>query len=275
MAETWIVTQGAALERTVTLRRTDRTVITGTYTGGEVLALVIGYGDDRAPLAAPLSSATWSNATNGLVTVALSQTDTAAWPAGLFRGELHLTSAGRIVVAHRWTLDVLPAAGTATAAPSYCTWDDLLAVAPWLKGLVADDPTMQSDLAEQRGRARTWFEGIIHAHDRPASAFDATAFPLVSGGVSLARNPALVQQLVDDLLIVTPDVRRANALYAVAETLAPLVGKREASTYQELADQFRRQASDLAGALVVELDTNADGYADVVIDLGTLPGRRG
>jgi hypothetical protein len=129
---------------------------------------------------------------------------------------------------------------------------------------------MQSDLAEQRNEAREWWDSLLQRHSpKKSGSFD----PNFRAG--LGRNPWLQDQLDADHLIVTRQIRRANALYAISLLLDCQVGSRDKTSYQVLAHQYRAAADDMAKTITAEIDTNDDAQGDVVIDMSQVPLLRG
>lgn len=214
----------------------------------------------------------------------------AAWDAGAGQFQLRLPSATtatlapslyRLVLSARLLTDaesvrrpigfvrVLPAPGTTTAPLKvYCTLDDCLQYAPWLLDLVTSDPSMQSDLAEQRARARAWLDDVILAADRPAAAYGAASpsdpsfSPRWGMGAfgDTGPNPWLRAQLNDDKLIVRPLTREITARKAISLLSEPQTGAAcggGATPYQLLAQKYEAVANALVAGYVAEINTTS------------------
>jgi hypothetical protein len=126
--------------------------------------------------------------------------------------------------------------------------------------LELQDANDQAGFAEQRAEARQWFEDVLHACDT-SSRRTLSSSPLLWTRVGTlgtrGRNPWLVEQLAADKLIVTRPIREAVACYALSLILV---------SRPELAGPYRMRANELAKTVVAEIDTNADGVGDYVID---------
>lgn len=160
MAEQYRVDIGQRLQIDVQLRYATRPFaeVSGVYAGTETLGLVVWQGDDQTPATLTTSAATWVSGPNGQVLVTLTSADTANLTVGLWRLRVTITTGGEVVPAYEAILDVRPVSGSASPVATYCTFDDVLKVAPWVRRLVLDDQAMQGTLAEHRGLARQWLD---------------------------------------------------------------------------------------------------------------------
>ena len=165
---------------------------------------------------------------------------------------------------YAFTLEIEPFAGTDVVPPTYGPYADLLTYGrSWVRQLSSDDD--QSGFAAQRGRARTWLEDIIHAHDRGQ---------FWGGGV--VRSRWLEEQLAAGAMIVDDQVREAVAKKALAYICEGQIGLGdERGQYARLARMYHGQADYLASCLTIGLDSDGDGLADTAIDLGWIDARRG
>lgn len=162
--ETWTVGIGRTITRKVTLRYAKDTAdaskrgkpITGVYTGAETLSLSLWTGDAIAPIGLSGSLASWLSATDGTFTVKLDDTDTADLVAGVYRLEVTLTTGDEPYTCFEALVRVRATAGAGVALATYCTFDEVVTFAPWIADLITQNPSIQSDLGEQRGAARRW-----------------------------------------------------------------------------------------------------------------------
>lgn len=124
-----------------------------------------------------------------------------------------------------------------------------------------------SQVAEQLHRARTWLEDLAHAHYRVSSMVMVVGAQAFGPRRSGARSTWLQDQLDNDTLIVTDQIREAVAKKAMAYICEGQVGLGDqASQYARLGRMYHSQADQIATCLVLSLDTNRDGWPDVTID---------
>lgn len=249
------IRQGDAAAWTVTLRGSDGLPLTGVYAGTETLAARVWPGDDQAVSFTP--AAAWLSASDGTVDLSVTGAQTAGVSPGEYRLQVRITDGGSTYSAFEATLAIAAAPGAGTAPAVYCTLDDLHRYGRHAL-LELQDQNDQAGWAEQRAEARQWFEDVLHACDRGANETG------LGWGVrsrvrarERGRNPWLVTQLAADLLIVTRPIREAVACYALSLILV---------SRPELAGPYRMRANELAKTIVAEIDTNADGVGDYVID---------
>jgi hypothetical protein len=278
--ERWKVRQGRTIRKRITLRyKADAPdgsyfhddPILNVYDGSETLALEIYTGDVEAPASLPNSFVEWIDppaaTLRAVITCPVDLTPT------VYRPIITLSDVGETYDAFECYLEVLGAPTVATEPlPTYCSYQDCANVCPWIADLIASNPGMQSDLAEQRNEAREWWDSLLQRHSpRSSGLFD----PNIGAGYGLGRNSWLQDELDANHLIVTRPIRRANALYAISLLLECQVGSRDKTSYQVLAHQYRAAADDRAKMIAAEIDTNDDGAGDVVIDMSQVPLLRG
>jgi hypothetical protein len=166
MAENWDLIQGTADSLTIQVANGSGLPVTGVYTGSDALSVEIWTGDDQAPLTLSGTAASWSDASNGLILLSISQTDTSAMSPGIYRVRVYVTKSSVKQAVYECTFDVHPHAGTASTPATYCTYDDMQRLAPWIRRLVSTDPAMLSSLAEYRTQARKWIDRQIMSRVR-------------------------------------------------------------------------------------------------------------
>lgn len=242
----------------ITLARGDDVAL--TYTGAETLTAQIWAGDDQEVLLTP--TVAWVDAP--------SQIQVTIDATTLGEGDYQLRVRDNADADIAWhQLRVLPAPGTGEAPTTYCSFDDLLVYAPWLKNLAGESD--QTGFIEQRHLARVWLDQVIQRHCRPGRNWISLGPGTVwLGGSSAAGASTWLQDLLDDDgLLISASLREAAAKYAISQVLAAQVSGQEGTkTYQGLAVQFRGEAHAALSVATAEIDTDGDGAADIVIDLG-------
>jgi hypothetical protein len=276
MAEIWRIPQGHTLEKDITLQaEATGDAVTG-YTGAETLTLKIWPGGEHPARTVSGSTGLAWVTPPSLIRATIHYTDTATWDPGPVRLAGTLTSGGRPVPIFLEPVLLLidAAPGAVVADATYTTWPDLLRVAPWIFGLINDDPTLSADLAEYQRRARTTIDDEIVASNIESrrnrggeSLLDRT------WGGSLASDDWLRTILDDDGLIITGSqgekVREIAARLAVAYACESQIGQDQGKTsYQEIATEYAKRARAMMAGMVALIDTNADGNPDLRILLG-------
>jgi hypothetical protein len=223
-------------------------------------------GDDQAVLLEP--AAAWTDAPACKVRISVVDADTADVEPGVYRCQVVAELAGRAVPIAEAAFVVLAAPGTAVAPKVYCTAGDLHRECTWI-GQFLNVGEDQAGFAEQRAEAREWFDDLILA-GRPSTGY-SQRFPgvLTWGRGGLLADPWLTAILAGGGLMLTgPRGRkavRANAYYALSRILGTMIGPGD-----KLAAQGRLYAVRAANAvksMVVELDADGDGVADLAVPL--------
>jgi len=255
-------------------RRQDGTAY-DDMTSSAVVTANVWAGDDRAALLTITGDAT--DAATGYFAVAFDSADTADVPEGTYRYEVLAAEGGKTVTIFDGRIRFTATAGSATAQPTYCTYEDMLRLAPWLDDL-ADPDEDQIGFAEQRAEARKWLDNLAQKHYRANAVIanrQTSLDHLLGYGYTRGElDTALKGWLDDDRLILDDDVIRAVAHYAVAEVLRSKLtpGTVGSGTgYSQFAAYHAAQARGKAATLVLRIDTTetADGEPDVYIQLGT------
>jgi hypothetical protein len=267
--QNYSVSQGAALTigdatYPVVLNDAFGNALAG-YDGSETLYAILWPGGTQAPSCS--IDAVWITPADATVSIPITAADTAALPPGRYQGILRVQPTGQDPMdAYSFALDVLAAAGSASAPTTYTTFDDLLKYGrSWLRQLQTDDD--QAGFAEQQGRARSWIEDLAHAHFRVAAMTMVIGSQAFGPRRSGARSTWLQDQLDANYLMVTDQVREAAAKKALALICEGQVGIQEsAEAYARLARMYHSQADYLGTCLTLSLDTDGDGFPDVNID---------
>lgn len=268
-----VIGSDAAWQLTIT--DDDENPIT-TYDPSAVLAASCWPGDDQANLFSP--TLTWIDATQGTIKLSVSAAQTASLLPAVYNLQISITANG-LTAKKNLTggLTLLPTPGSASALKVYCTYQDMQRV---FRGLdeFQDGDLDQTGFAEQRAMARQWFDDLLYRHYRGATGGLTPHQRVLQnwGGTwrSARRSPFLQQHLdADHLLLANPSgqpnrIPRCCATYAVALVLRDQTGSHGDTSYQVMAARYANIANGLALGIAAEIDTNADGIAEIVVDLG-------
>lgn len=257
----------AEIKQTVTLAQgADRTWLSTIsdedgpieeYTRGNPLTAELSRGDNQPVLATP--AVVWTTPPGFRLTV--TRANTAALEAGIYQLRGFVGEPGGV---RKLFLDVrlriFAGPGTEEEGRSYCTADQIATYFSGLDDLIGDGD--ETGFAEQRADASSWIDDILLAH--------------WNGDPSWLRD-----KLDAGGLVVTPKVVRIAALKAISIVLGDQLADAQAvaagrqSARQQAGIGFARQASSLVRMLVAEIDTNADGRADILVDCSTIRTRYG
>jgi hypothetical protein len=171
-----------------------------------------------------------------------------------------------------------PTITVGTTAPLvYCTLRDMQKECSWIQQYM-DQGEDEAGFLEQRGEARTWFDGLILSSWPGARVtYIQDGWPSNYGQFTLIANPWLVAGLNAGYLMTSSQRGRqcviANALYAIALVLRSQMGP--TSGIEKYAGYFMRRAQAAAVMCIAELDINGDGLADIAVPLSMTNTRRG
>lgn len=255
-----------------TIRNRAQQAIIGVFTEDDVLSASVWRGDDQATLITP--TVEWVDPDQGVVVLTITESMISGISPGTYRLQAFVTPQSDDHP--RCFLDGAirfePTAGTAVPLPVYATSDDMEIYCPQvmkLQDLLVD----QANFAQQRHRARTWFDRYVLDHYNPQPGRsrrlindagddfgpnDRLAPPPT--GVSVPTKAELVQYLADDKLILTDDIRAVNAHHA-----ASLVYLAQPGEYGDKGGMHQSMASAARYRAVVEIDTNGLGTENIRI----------
>ncbi len=262
--DNYSLSQGSALALTLTLRDASGNPVVG-WQGNETLATVVWPGGTHPASFAPATA--WIAPAAATVSIAIAAEDTANLDPGRYQLRTTLTPPGGDPVdCYGCTLDVLAAAGVTPPDTTYCDYADLLKYGrTWLRQLQTDDD--EAGFSEQRHRARTWIEDLAHAHFRVAAMTMVIGSQAFGPRRSGARSTWLQDQLDANYLMITDQIREAAAKKALAYICEGQVGLGEqAGQYGRLGAMYHSQANYLGACLILALDTNGDGFPEIIID---------
>lgn len=240
----------------------------------DALSAKVWPGDDRATVLSP--TAVWVDAASCVARVLVDGGQTTAVAPGSYRLLVLASRDGRSVAIAEAEFVVLPAPGSAAERPSYCTAEDLLNECGWIDQ-VADLGADQTGFAEQRADAREWFDGLLLAAYQGGGQSQAFEGVPTWGRSSLLSDPWLAGILAaGGLVLAGPRGRKAvkaNVYHALAQVFRTKLAPGD--KYAIYGDLYARKASKEAKTLIAEVDTNADGVADLALPLCVSNTRRG
>jgi hypothetical protein len=248
------------------------------YASSDTFVGKISRGQDQASLFSPTiawytAEGTQTGYEQGDVLMYISPAQSATLEAGgTYSGEVWHTQAGKCV--GRFTLTVQPSAGLATQAiATYCTYQDMLLHAAWVKMCQRPD-TDQEGFYSQRLEARNWMDGLILASYRgggvipfgdPGFSADQWSGGWGEGGSFTSR--WLRDWLAQDRLLLRPEVIRACAFKAISVVGLSQVGG--GNSFAAMGTVFASRADAEALMLTAELDlsTPMAGLAGMAVRL--------
>jgi hypothetical protein len=252
-----------------TLRTRANAAVT-TYTSEATRECVATVGDDREPVAT--FTATWDDAPTGKLFLELPPEETEDLTPGTYRVLLSITASGNTVAEYIGWLSVEPAPGDGEAAETLCSIDDVRRECRWIDQVISKNAHMQSDLAEQRGRAWTRLKDAIVAAYRPKRVGRYADWINTGGGIR--GDSEWMREQLDAGLLLTSGSRgdrpkQITALWTIAETLRgtadDLRGDKQPYSYAAVCEL---RASQLLAGYVAELDLNDDDEPDLWVPLG-------
>lgn len=242
-----------------------------TYTGSATFTAYFYRGDDQASIFTPTCA--WTDAAAGKFSVTLPAASTTGLAEGTYRLDVFITEDGIKSHAVRASVEVLATAGSGTAPTTYCTYENMLQYAPWLRDMV-DTAEDQAGFAEQRGQARKWLEDLAHKHYRGQRYFVTGGYwtlPNTWAQTRLSgRDETLKGWLDSNLLILNPDVVEACAKMAIYYVLQGRMGPSQSSTgnqYAAYAAWFAAEAKTIVSTMTLEIDDANNGTTGTRIDL--------
>ena len=276
----WRVAQGSTVSYIATINDANGNPV--PYIGNETLAGQVWPGGLEAVVWSPALS--WYSAGAGQVLVPIAGTQTAALAPSLYRFKIIVTDGGGSHDAFESQLEVLYSPGSVGAPPTYTSIDDLYTYADWILDLQASASQNVAGFLKQQGRARSWLDDMLVSRWKWNSYAPTPGTPGY-GSYSLygGRDPFPSKWLRDQLatwpgppttnpgigLIVRDQTKEIVAKKAISLICASQIGRESDRDYRKLARYFAREAEELAKVTRCEIDLNNDGYADLVIDLGS------
>lgn len=263
MAETTLIlTKGIRAEFQLALLDESGTPV-AAFTGSDTLTVQIWGGGDGAALATP--TATWISAPAGTILLVFTAANLSALEVQPYPVRVTVTSGASTYLAWQGWIDVKPAPASGTEPTTYSTFRDMLDYSgEWLKRLAMG--STYSGFARERHRARSTLDDWILAHpirdNRGRWALDVYS----SQGPGPGPDPTIKGYLDDDYLIVTDKVREICSRLAIAFVCAD----QNDDEYRSRAAAQYRHAVSLALGYVAQIDTDADGIAEIQIPLGTI-----
>jgi hypothetical protein len=153
---------------------------------------------------------------------------------------------------------------------TYCTYADMLARGGWVAGQQALSID-QEGFYNQRLLARNWMDWIITQNWDGGQVstmgdLSQSAFWFGGGGYrSIGPDPYIINALAADQLIIRPRVVEACAHYALAEVGLAQLGSND--RIFSIGQYHQVKAERALSGITAEIDTNADGQAEMFINL--------
>lgn len=281
--ETLEARQGADVAYRIQLRGEDGLPLAGVYAGTEPLSVRVWAGGEQAALPLASTAASWADATDGTITLAIGRADTAAIDPGLYWLLVRIADGADTVDAYEARLLVEPEPGTDGPLPSYCTMDDVRVLAPWIDQLVSDSPLLHADLGAQRRQAREDIDDLVLRRARtilddqrlrhapiawvaplvPADGVDAGPGwgPSIYPDTSLqAQLEAIRAHLAADRLVRDGRLVQAAAQLTIACVCAPQLGDGPGETpFQVIARRFEAAARGQLRGWIARIDPTGTG----------------
>ena len=269
---TWEVPAGDGGSFNVTAMSNGAAMV-GIFAGSETLAASVNEGSTTAAIAGVLTCS-WKDATNGIVKVVVNGSATSGLAPGYYKVKLEVTYSGAVLPFYYGWLRILPVPGSTPEPPTYISLQQLQDYAgDWL-------PTFQqgseeTNFLKQRARARSWLDEIIVSRSRVfALRFDLTyalyyaSFPF---GPVECPDQVITTYLANNDLIVRDRTIEINAYKSLAYICEKRISfDEDGEAYRRRGAWYHAKASQALRGYRCEIDTNADGTADIAFNLGVI-----
>jgi hypothetical protein len=251
------------------------TSLAGLFTGSETFAARLWLGDDSsvsAPLTAEWAEDSPGALANPIVKLTVARADIEDLEPGVYFVEVILDpdSHDIAVLPDGSTLELVDATSAATDVAVIPSLDDIRTFVPWAEQIVRKHPDLDANLIDFRLTATDWVIGTVRSRavaawsppvDSPAwyswivPRLDAAYWG--SGGTT--PDSTMDERLADldaaieaGGIVVSPEIRRAAAMYAAAEALNGILpdGK---SPYPALTSNLKRRATAILGATTIRV----------------------
>lgn len=268
------ITTPLGLDKTEPFQLRDQNdVIVTTYLGTEPLSAQVWRGGDQPVLFSP--TVRWEDVTKGLILVTFLGSATAGLEPGQYQVRI-LVNNGPIPDS---LLELTPSPGNAPPLKAYCTVGDMYDYFSDLGEIL--DPKDQTGFGRQRAKARAWTDRVIQCNRRNTTSYYQAGLggPCLYGMWGTTWNgqqadPILQRYLDENFLELTSQVVEMNARMSLAYSCEGEIGPGDKLTqWQMLAARNRAEAEALACKLVAQIDTNGDGYAEIMINCGMATNR--
>jgi hypothetical protein len=263
MAET-VLSMVKGTRRDFQLTMLDESGAVAAFLGTEALAAQIWGGGTTAPLATP--AVTWISAPAGTIRLSITAADQASLEDQPYPIRVYLTAAsGDVVQIWAGWVAFTPTPGASAVVPVYGTYRDMADhFGPGLDRLMM--ASTYTGFRRERAKARETLDSWILARfKRPSWGYDLQTFGSWSGGIH-GPDPTVKAWLADDCLMIEPRTVEIASRLALAYVLQ----KANEDELRAQAGGQYRQAVALGLGYVAQLDTNADGNADLSVDLGLI-----
>lgn len=262
--------KGTYREHQLSLKNSEGDAIT-SYTSSFTPSAAIWNGDETASVASPTLE--WISAAAGTLKLILVPANTSSLTVQPYPIRCYLTrpSDSHPIEIWRGWLDLKHVPGAVATLKTYASYEDMQRfVGPWLKTAMYDG--QQAGFTEDRNRARKWLDAAILARYRPF--YSTRGSSLLSLGVwqeTPGVDPTLKTYLDADKLLVRDRVveivSRKAIMYVCERMIA--AGKTD-NPYAYIRSLQQTELEGLLSGFVAEIDTNADGTADILIPFNVI-----
>lgn len=242
-----------------------------SFQSTDQLSCVLWSGWDQPVLASP--TVQWINPAQGTIQLTVSAANTANLSVGtyLVRIVVNPLDTGQTLVVYQGAINLTasPVAST-IARPTYCTYSDLLKIAPWIE-ILRDASRDETGFLDQCADAREWFDeaiirnyrsnyiGVFGAHSQAIFAFAGTG-----PRRSELANVWLKGLLAQNYLLVSPRIVKVVALKTLAAICASQIY--QGGKYASLSSYYHHECESLLICTTAEIDSNGDGIGDIPIN---------
>lgn len=278
---------GTDYSRVLQVTSDGATPVAGVYLSSDTLSARLWVGGDQPSLFSPTGA--WVDAPNSKFSVGFAAAQTAALAPGTYFLQVLATRGGQsVALVDGAGVELRPGPGSAAALKSYCTFADMLEIAPWVAKLSGAGD--YAGFARERDHAALWFEDLVHRHYRGGNSIGQDYFfvPGISfSGAQLNRyatiyrpgtRSTVVQGWLDTGgvgggpgLLQTRQTAECNACYAVAQAAGNQVssgGGDKSDWYARKRCEFVGRAEALASLITVELSIDGTGNSSIYVRLG-------
>lgn len=287
--------QGSTRDYRIELARRDGTSLLGVFAGTETFRAYLWAGDDQRPVWSSNTAVAWDPALAGNPTaldtpalrLEITATDTATITPGRYYLQIKLNPGidDIAILPPGCTYELTPSPATTVAPRTYCSYDDVIDVAPWLPTAAKKATWLTADFGEQRGMARAEIDDTVmcrvkriirdqHRRHAPVKISD----PIVPTdgidagpwwGISTIPDTSERDAIAAFRTLLDADrLMRSARLVEIAANLTVYYVCRTLITSDSM-NPYRGQGKDAWNRAMVMLagwdaylDTNADGTAD-------------
>jgi hypothetical protein len=242
----------------------------------DLITTTLSAGQDQAPLLT--LTPTWLDVVAATYTLSIDNAQSGAIVPSMYYATTAVARGGKSGEASRFRIQILSSAGTRLTGPVYCTFQQLVNYAAWIQDL--QDTNDMAGFLGQRVRARSWLDDVLVSRYRPGGGYllpgdpGSGAYYVGAGSLNTStkwfRDILAANTGVDGgtALICHDQVIEIVCSYAIYLICRDEVSRRDDNPYIKLGSGFYRSASSMVKTLIAEVDTNADGIGEYMINCG-------